>query len=77
MLQRTRIKGENLRIILLFFAGFSYETVYIILNKNSIESLKTARSRYRKEIIKSEAPDATFFLSMLEMKKRPQAGTNE
>lgn len=75
--QVPRIKGENLRIILLFFAGFSYETVYIILNKNSIESLKTARSRYRKEIIKSEAPDATFFLSMLEMKKRPQAGTNE
>ena len=76
-LQVPRIKGENLRIIALFFAGFSYETVKFILNKYSIESLKTARSRYRKEIKDAHAPDADFFLKMLEMKKRPQAGTNE
>lgn len=76
-LQVPRIKGENLKIIALFFAGFSYETVKFILNKYSIESLKTARSRYRKEIKDAHAPDADFFLKMLEMKKRPQAGTNE
>lgn len=73
--QVPRIQGENLRTIMLFFAGFSYETVLIILNKNSIESLKMARSRFRKEIRDADAPDAEFFLQMLEMKKRPQAGT--
>ncbi|MBQ9192270.1 MAG: hypothetical protein IJ156_00930 [Bacteroidales bacterium] len=67
--QVPRIQGDNLRTIMLFFAGFSYETVLIILNKNSIESLKMARSRFRKEIKESEAPDAEFFLQMLEMKK--------
>lgn len=75
--QVPRIQGDNLRTIMLFFAGFSYETVLIILNKNSIESLKMARSRFRKEIKEAEAPDAEFFLRMLEMKKRPQAGTNK
>lgn len=67
--QVPRIQGDNLRTIMLFFAGFSYEVVLIILNKNSIESLKMARSRFRKEIKESEAPDAEFFLQMLEMKK--------
>ena len=66
--QVPRIKGENLRMIMLFFAGFSYETVLIILNKNSIESLKTARSRFRKEIMDAHAPDSEFFLKMLVMK---------
>ena len=66
--QVPRIKGENLRVIMLFFAGFSYETVLIILNKNSIESLKTARSRFRKEIMDAHAPDSEFFLKMLVMK---------
>lgn len=67
--QVPRISGENLRIIMLFFAGFPYETVKFILNKNSVESLKMARSRFRKEILASDAPDADFFLKMLEMKK--------
>ncbi|MBO7618025.1 MAG: hypothetical protein J6T22_12540 [Bacteroidales bacterium] len=65
--QVPRIKGENLRMIMLFFAGFSYETVMVILNKNSIESLKMARSRFRKEIRNANAPDADFFIKMLEM----------
>lgn len=76
-MQVPRIKGENLKIISLFFAGFSYETVQLLLNKVSIDSLKTARSRYRKEIIDAKAPDTEFFLKMLEMKRRPQADTNE
>ena len=74
--QVPRIKGENLRIIMLFFAGFSYELVFIILGKNSIESLRTTRSRFRKEISDANAPDREFFLKMLETKKRSQAGTN-
>lgn len=75
--QVPRIKGDNYRIITLFFAGFSYETVQFILNKVSVESLKTARSRFRKDIKNAGAPDTELFLKMLEMKKRPQAGTNE
>ena len=75
--QVPRIKGENLRIIMFYFAGFSYESVFIILNKNSIDSLKTARSRFRREIIEARAPDTALFLKMLEIKKRPQADTNE
>ena len=75
--QVPRISGDNRRIIALFFAGYSYETVKLILNKVSVESLKTARSRFRKEIKDSGAPDTDFFLKMLEMKKRPQTGTNE
>ena len=75
--QVPRIKGENIRIIMLFFAGFNYETVQFILNKVSIDSLKTIRSRFRKEIAASGAPDADYFLMLREMKKRPQAGTNE
>ena len=66
--QVPRIKGDNLRTIMLFFAGYSYETVQLILNKVSIESLRMARSRFRKEIKEADAPDADFFLSMLEMK---------
>lgn len=75
--QVPRIKGDNYRIITLFFAGFSYETVQFILNKVSVESLKTARSRFRKEIKNAGAPDMDLFLMMLEMKKRPQADSNE
>ena len=66
--QVPRIKGENLRLITLFFAGFPYETVQLLLSKNSISSLKTARSRLRKEILDADAPDADLFLKMLEMK---------
>lgn len=66
--QVPRIKGDNLRTIMLFFAGYSYETVQLILNKVSIESLRMAHSRFRKEIKEADAADADVFLSMLEMK---------
>lgn len=76
--QVPSIKGEtNLRTIMLFFAGFSYPVVQFILNKVSIESLKTARYRFRKEILSADAADADLFLKMLEVKKQPQADTNE
>ena len=71
--QVPEIKGENLKIITLFFAGFSYETTQFILSKNSVESLKTTRSRIRNMIKASSAPDKEVFLKMLEMKsgRRP------
>ena len=69
--QVPKIKGANLKIISLFFAGYSYETIQLLLNKLSIGSLKTAKSRIRKEIMDANAPDCAFFLDMLEMKKRP------
>lgn len=71
--QVPRIKGENLQLITLFFAGFSYEIVQLLLNKSSIASLKTARTRLRKVILDAKAPDAELFLKMLEMKsgRRP------
>lgn len=75
--QVPRIKGENLKMVSLFFAGFSYETIQFILRKNSTQSLRTARSRFRKEILEADALDAEFFLKMLDMKKRPQASSNE
>ena len=66
--QVPEIKGENLKIITLFFAGFSYETTQFILSKSSVESLKTTRSRIRSMIRASNAPDKEVFLKMLEMK---------
>ena len=76
-IQVPGINGNHLHIITLFFAGFPYEVVQLIMNSVSVESLKTARSRYRKAILAANAPDETFFLEMLEMKKRPQNNTNE
>lgn len=66
--QVPKIRGNNLQIITLFFAGFSYEAVQLIMNSVSIESLKTARSRFRKEILAAHAPDEAFLLEMLEVK---------
>ena len=75
--QVPRIKGNNLRIIILFFAGFPYDVVQLIMGSVSIDSLKMTRSRFRKEIIAAKAPDEAVFLELLEMKKRPQDYTNE
>ena len=36
--------------------------------------LKMARSRFRKEIHAADAPDADFFLKMLEIRKQNVAG---
>ncbi len=76
--QVPSIKRENqLHTVMLFFAGFSYPVVQLIMNKPSVESLKMDRSRFRKEILSANAADADLFLKMLDMKKRPQDGTNE
>ena len=67
--QVPAIKGENRKLISLFFAGLPYSTVQLIMNRPSIDSLKTARSRFRKEIKAVNAPDEELFLRLLEMKK--------
>jgi hypothetical protein len=67
--QVPTIKGDNRKLISLFFAGLPYSTVQLVMNRISIESLKTARSRFRKEIKAANTPDEALFLRLLEMKK--------
>lgn len=67
--QVPAIKGENRKLISLFFVGLPYSTVQLVMNRVSIDSLKTARSRFRKEIKAANAPDEELFLRFLEMKK--------
>ena len=45
--------------------------------QNDYNSLKMARTRFRKEIISAHPADETLFLEMLDMKKRPLDNTNE
>lgn len=71
------IKGNNLKLISLFFAGIPDGTIQFILNKVSPESIRVARSRLRKVIIASGAPDADLFLNLLNKKMRQQEGNNE
>ena len=66
--QIPSIKGENLKLITLFFAGLPYSTVQLVMNRVSIESLKMARSRFRKDIKAANAPDEALFIKLLEMK---------
>ena len=75
--QVPKIQGNNLKLISLFYAGLSYETVAIITKAQSINSLKTQRSRFRKLIEESSAEDKSFFLEMLEMKRQQARKTNE
>ena len=71
--QVPSIKGENQKLIALFFAGLPYSTVQLVMNRVSVESLKTARSRFRKEIKAADAPDEALFLKLLEMKGKRDA----
>ena len=64
------IKGKNLRLIELFFAGFNYETIALITHAQSLGSLKTHKSRLRKYIEQSKSENNTFFLDMLEAKRQ-------
>lgn len=66
--QVPSIKGENLKLISLFFAGLPYSTVMLVMNRPSVESLKTARSRFRREIRAAGAVDEALFLQRLEMR---------
>lgn len=62
------IKGENIRLIMLFFAGYSYETIQLIMGKNSVSALKMAKTRLRNAIKQANAPDSDLFLDMLTTK---------
>ena len=73
--QVPSIKGENLKMIALFFAGLPYSTVKLVMNRVSVDSLKTARSRFRREIKAANAPDEALFLKYLEMNKKTHQGT--
>lgn len=70
--QVPSIKGENRKLIALFFAGLPYSTVQLIMNSVSVGSLKTARSRLRSEIRAANAPDETLFMRLLDMKSSRQ-----
>lgn len=59
------VKGENIKMTILFFAGFPYKTIQIILRKNSVESLRTAKSRLRRAILEANATDSETFLKLL------------
>lgn len=66
--QVPEINGENLKLVSLLFAGIPDSVVMLLLNKVSSESLRMARSRIRKAIIVSRAPDSDEFLNMLNKK---------
>ena len=70
--QVPAIKGENRKLISLFFAGLPYNTVMLIMNRPSVDSLKTAKSRFRKIIKEANAPDEELFLRFLDMKNAHQ-----
>ena len=64
--QVPNVKGESLKMVVLLFAGFPYKTIEMVLRKNSVAALRTAKSRLKRTIIEAEAPDGSVFLSMLE-----------
>lgn len=63
-------KANHLQTIMLFFAGIPIISIQIITGKPSRKAVEMERSRYRKMIKDSKAEHATFFLEMLETKKR-------
>lgn len=69
------IKGNNRRIISLFFAGLPNITVQLITGKISLSSIEMTRSRFRKMIKESDSAHKALFLDLLETKKR-QTGEN-
>ena len=83
IMQRLRvqvpaIKDKNIHIIALFFAGAPYRVVQLISGAQSIEALKTKKTRFRKTILDANAPDAQLFLKMLEIRKNGyEKSTNE
>ena len=74
--QVPSIKGENRRIIALFFAGIPDPVVQIIMQRVSIGSLRTLRSRFRQTIKEAHAPDENLFLDMLDTEKQLGKKTN-
>ena len=63
--QVPKLKEDNLKLISLFFAGVPDSAIKLLMNKVSSDSLRMAKSRLRKEILNSNAPDKELFLDML------------
>lgn len=64
--QIPSIKGDNLKIITLFFSGFSAAQIAIIMGRPSSGSVRTLKSRLRDTIRNSCAQDSNLFLDLLE-----------
>ena len=56
---------RHYQITALFFAGISYDIIQLILGANSIESVRTTRTRIRNEIKAAAPPDEKLFLDRL------------
>lgn len=67
--QMPQMTERHLRFTALFFSGAHNELIQIMMDGNSISSIKTMRSRIKKEISEAHPKDASLFLEMLEMKK--------
>ena len=67
--QIPSIKKNKKLLITLFFADLSYEEIMLITNWQSVDSLMTMRSRLKKIISESGAPDTQLFLELLKHKK--------
>ena len=75
--QVPEIKGNNRKIIALFFAGIPDPVVQILMRRNSLGSLRTLRTRFRQTIKKANATDESLFLDMLETEKQAGKKTKE
>ena len=75
--QVPSIKGTNKKIISLFFAGIPDKVIQLIMNRVSVGSLKTLRSRFRTIIKEAKAPDEALFLEMLTVEKQPGKKTKQ
>ncbi len=63
--QVPSIKGKNLSILSLFFSGMPYEIIQILIGSQSVFALRTAKTRFKKIILASNAKDKELFLSLL------------
>lgn len=63
--QNTDFTDRNYKYVLLSFAGFSSQSITIILNIKSPNALRTMRHRIKKQIEDSMSADCGLFLSML------------
>ena len=75
--QVPEIKGNNRKIIALFFAGIPDPVVQILMRRNSLGSLRTLRTRFRQTIKKANVTDESLFLDMLETEKQAGKKTKE
>lgn len=67
--QIPSIKGDKLKILMLFFAQLPYQAIVLIMNGTTVDNLKMTRSRLRKDIIKAQSSDETYLLELLKNPK--------